>query len=568
MKKLTLILTICFCLLAVDSFATTYYVRKGGNDNCTGLYDQDGSSGNCAKLTIQAAVNLATTAGDTVTVHVGNYVSDGRISTAASGTPISRITISAYTGETVITKAWTISHNYITVNGFAVKAGSNVSINDGGAVNLSGTYGIFTNGDIYDAVYTTVSGQYPVAVAFNGSHNTLSETTIRGDGTLNYGWYIVVSFENTYALVENCIIKDILDCERVFNGTEGASSNADYAIMRGNEVYNLLTPVPERYAHVDIMQTINRSGNSMNNWTFENNYIHDCDSQGIGYLEAPASKTANLIVRNNVAANLKNSSMATPGNGTVYYNNTFYRIGYGVGQDPCVCYWGNATCTSKNNIVIGATSQTSANACYGGSKGSGGVFDHDYWSNNSYLAIDTDYFDAWYSGGSGSINGGNPYFIAAYDNCITNTCNFHLASNSPLKEAGTDLSAYFTTDKDGNTRTVPWSIGAYEYIGGDTTPPTVTAFVIPSTSNYLSISITTFTATDDVGVTGYCLTEVASYSGCSWYASAPSTYIFTTPGNKTLYAWAKDAANNISSSLNDTIVLAPALPSNLRMSIQ
>jgi hypothetical protein len=44
----------------------------------------------------------------------------------------------------------------------------------------------------------------------------------------------------------------------------------------------------------------------------------------------------------------------------------------------------------------------------------------------------------------------------------------------------------------------------------DTTPPTVTSFSLPATSNSLTVAITTFTATDNVGVTGYLLTESAT----------------------------------------------------------
>jgi hypothetical protein len=42
--------------------------------------------------------------------------------------------------------------------------------------------------------------------------------------------------------------------------------------------------------------------------------------------------------------------------------------------------------------------------------------------------------------------------------------DWHLSSNSPMEvtQGGLDLSNLFTTDKDGVTRTVPWSMGAYE----------------------------------------------------------------------------------------------------------
>ena len=39
---------------------------------------------------------------------------------------------------------------------------------------------------------------------------------------------------------------------------------------------------------------------------------------------------------------------------------------------------------------------------------------------------------------------------------------FHIGGSSPALGAGTDLSQYFTTDRDGYTRSVPWSIGAYD----------------------------------------------------------------------------------------------------------
>lgn len=97
----------------------------------------------------------------------------------------------------------------------------------------------------------------------------------------------------------------------------------------------------------------------------------------------------------------------------------------------------------------------------------------------------------------------------------------------------------------------------------DDTAPVVTAFVIPSTSDSLAIPITTFTATDNVAVTKYKITESATpplAGALGWTTTAPTTYTFTTDGNKTLYAWAKDAAGNISDSLNDSVVVAVVIP--------
>jgi uncharacterized protein YjiK len=94
--------------------------------------------------------------------------------------------------------------------------------------------------------------------------------------------------------------------------------------------------------------------------------------------------------------------------------------------------------------------------------------------------------------------------------------------------------------------------------GGDTTAPTVTAFDLPSTSSSLTVPILTFTATDNVGVTGYLATESAtkpSAGAAGWSATAPTQYTFAAAGTRTLYGWAKDAAGNVSSSLSDTVVI-------------
>lgn len=93
---------------------------------------------------------------------------------------------------------------------------------------------------------------------------------------------------------------------------------------------------------------------------------------------------------------------------------------------------------------------------------------------------------------------------------------------------------------------------------GDVTAPTVTAFTIPSTASSLTVSISTFTATDAVGVTGYKITESAtppSSGATGWTGSAPTNYTFGSAGANTLYAWAKDAAGNVSSSANDSVTI-------------
>ena len=104
-------------------------------------------------------------------------------------------------------------------------------------------------------------------------------------------------------------------------------------------------------------------------------------------------------------------------------------------------------------------------------------------------------------------------------------------------------------------------IGAFEtgsFSGEDGTRPVVSAFTIPSTSTSLTVPLSTFTATDNIGVTGYLVNETAatpSISNSSWTSSAPTTYFALSTGTKTLYAWSKDGAGNVSAALTNGVII-------------
>ncbi|KAA0890515.1 hypothetical protein [Oryzomonas rubra] len=92
----------------------------------------------------------------------------------------------------------------------------------------------------------------------------------------------------------------------------------------------------------------------------------------------------------------------------------------------------------------------------------------------------------------------------------------------------------------------------------DTTAPTVTGFSMPSSATSLTVSVLSFTATDNVGVAGYTITESATppaASASGWSSTAPTSFTFTAAGSKTAYAWAKDASGNISNSLIASVTI-------------
>lgn len=126
--------------------------------------------------------------------------------------------------------------------------------------------------------------------------------------------------------------------------------------------------------------------------------------------------------------------------------------------------------------------------------------------------------------------------------------DFTLASgDSVARDRGADLSAFFTTDKDGNARSGTWDVGAYEYtIGVDVTAPTCA--ISSPTNNQPSVATSiavSGTSSDDTAVSSVTLTNVSTATGftvtgtTSWSATATLAY-----GSNYLRAIATDSSGN------------------------
>jgi hypothetical protein len=108
---------------------------------------------------------------------------------------------------------------------------------------------------------------------------------------------------------------------------------------------------------------------------------------------------------------------------------------------------------------------------------------------------------------------------------------------------------FITSDQRGVARPqgAKCDIGAFEQ--DDFTAPTVNTFTVTTPSNSLIISITAFSATDNIAVTGYLITgsaTVPAAGAIGWTATPPTTYTVVSDGSYTLYPWAKDATGNVS----------------------
>lgn len=92
----------------------------------------------------------------------------------------------------------------------------------------------------------------------------------------------------------------------------------------------------------------------------------------------------------------------------------------------------------------------------------------------------------------------------------------------------------------------------------DSTKPIVSSFSIPSNSGSLEIGIISFIATDNFSVTGYKITENSNIPlplDAGWQITPHTSYTFSSQGFKTLYAWAKDAAGNVSNGVTAQVTI-------------
>jgi hypothetical protein len=137
--------------------------------------------------------------------------------------------------------------------------------------------------------------------------------------------------------------------------------------------------------------------------------------------------------------------------------------------------------------------------------------------------------------------------------------NVGLVTTTTISGLNSSTVYYVTvTAVDSNTSTE--SGYSYELVTTpvDNNAPAVTAFTLPAVANRLTVTISSFTATDVIGVTGYMVSESSaapSAGNAGWSLLPPTNYTFTTAGTKTLYAWAKDASGNVSTSKSASVTI-------------
>ena len=404
--------------------STTYFVSPSGNDTNPGTEARP-------FLTIGKSA-LVAAPGDTVNILAGTYPEAPHF--ANIGTPIARVTY-AGNGNPVVLGCLYIEGAYITISGLIVSP-PDAGPSAGDGINVDGANNLVEFCTVTN--YLASAHEQKAAIATTGSFQTVDHCSVLGLNDIDafhiWGHDITVS---------NCLVDNL--------------SQVNYALN-----------------HTDFVQTWGSGGISYNVLLI-NNTVRNSTCQ-CGNTETDGNPNVrDWIIANNLFVNIDNSFFSGIPN-TQFYNNVFDNVGanqgYAVSLYSIDPKYNSNGFKFYNNIFRNNAQDIHFNSA----DPSVGVISNNYFSDaNNAPKINGETL------GVNFINGGDPKFVnpAAFD--------YHIASDSFLIGAGI-VAPGLSVDRDGNPRTVPWTIGPYLYVppippgppvitpppdGGGGTPPPV-----------------------------------------------------------------------------------------------
>ena len=476
------------------------YVKTTGNDTNPGTSD-------LPKLTIQAAVDLADLLYTTAEVHVAEGTYNV---TYQSGTHVvMKEGVSIYGGYSSsdwnnrnVTANITVIQDTSSSGGAAT--GPNRAIGVESAVTVATVIDGFTiNGG---------GGTYSSAIFNNDGSPIIQNNTINGGSGSSHSRGIYIDNPSSSPTIQN-------------NTIDGGSGSSSYGIFNDFYAHstiqnNMINGGSGSFSHGIIIFT--DSGFSMP--TIQNNTIdggsgsfsYGISSSGSGSPPiqnntidggSGSSRSYGIFVQN--SATIQNNTINAGSGGT----NSYGVNANGSSSSPIIrnnTIDGGGGSNSSNGIAseTGSSPTIQNNTIYGGSGGndrgihisssspaienniifsSGGSFSYCIYelntSSDPTSVRNNDLFDCSTALYRDADGGGNLTTISAMETDLTNESitnggnvnvdpafvdkaggDWHLTASSPtsVTEGGLNLSGSFTTDKDGITRTVSWSMGAYE----------------------------------------------------------------------------------------------------------
>lgn len=450
---------LAFLVLAVSASATNHYIRAGASGS------NNGSSWADAWTSFGA---VTWTRGDTYYVAGGTYNESNfvYIHPSAAGTSVVLIK-KANAADNSGDAGWNSSYatDVATINGPAVNIFPVLDFANG-YIQIDGVTGSGTSGHgivIYNPSSTDV------VLLEAGDGYAVSHCEIRGAGYSSAEGYSGLQWTNGkgtyigYNWIHNVSINGV-----VFSTVAG-TSYSDYGL------------------------------------TFENNVVSetggctDPDLHGQGMQLGFNSEMAFLLIRNNSFRNNVGSAMiAFLGGGSAnhhdirIYNNLFYLT------DPATyailspgVIWGHVDSAKTNVSILNNTFYNLTGATVSGTitfehpSPTSTLLENNAWEgcrfNSTHVGITTQSNNGYYSN-TGSVPSGTTNQVNGSSSTFTDASvsNFTLVDDGYAVGSGLDLSAVFTTDITGETRSVPWSLTAYA--SGSIPPPTGGDAVVAGTT--------------------------------------------------------------------------------------
>jgi Concanavalin A-like lectin/glucanases superfamily/Right handed beta helix region len=496
---------------------TTYYVATTGNDgnSCCAA-----TNATTAKRTINAGL-ACLSAGETLLVKSGTYPECIRRYVVPSGSAGAPTTVKSEVQYGAVLRP---SGGSCLDLGAVVVIFMNVHdiVFDGFTVDMSGISGVVYGVMLTDDEDENCVGHppnpnmaYRVTIKNNDIGNLQSCGGVGGAGISVAGFCDAAS--NPGNLIQNNKIHDLCVGEVPGHpGSQGLYLYSNNNMVEGNEIYNINGEGGEQWTQYANSFPLNN--------TYRNNTFHDNLSRGFLLSSGDGHKFYNNILYRNgtgPAADYDSAALKVGGYGHAttnvhVYNNTFYD---------------NGRC-----ITVAEPGQTvQNNICY--LPRTGDYIVEDAGPNTVDHNLFTD-----------------PFFlnIAGAD--------FHLTTGSTNAiNAGVSPTSYFTTDKDGNTRTasLPYDIGAYEYFSQAPPTPQLLAWWKLDDGSLLSAADATgngHTATLETGLT-WPPGKVGPFAvGCDGLHSASAVGGLPVSGSYSYMVWVKGPTGPATSGPNEILV--------------
>jgi parallel beta-helix repeat protein len=401
-QKNLLSLSFAAILFANVAYCATYYVDNSGSPTCS----NSSSYGTEANPWCTITYGIAhISGGDNLYVKAGTYHEDVYIAGPAGDVNKDTL-IKAYPGVTLYGsgvdsgRVMLTNTSHITLDGFAI-----TNFNQGLFV-VSASYITVQNCSVYNV------GQEGIHIKFDSSYVTVQNCTIHDTRAWKYngeGIYVGTASSQTpldnthHVTIRNNIIYNTNDeCIELKPGTHDS-------IIEGNILYNCLTDP-------DITQTwwgsieVNPAVNTNQHW----------------------NSNPNHIVRNNIIHNTKTGIRA--GTGSLIYNNLIYNIN----SSYKGIYVDNKAGDSYTRKIYHNTVDLPSDRAVVVASGMVDI------KNN--IGPDT----------INNLSTSNNYYVNKA------STNYRLATGTAPINAGVDLTSIVSTDLEGNLRTFPTDLGAYE----------------------------------------------------------------------------------------------------------